>query len=67
MTTQHLDTGTILVYERGQQKQSGCSGFGQTSFSQGKMKFNFYKKQLINKSATVIFGLISIIILSYNR
>ena len=57
----------IIYIIQGWQKQSGCSSFGHTSFSQGKMKFNFYKKQLINKSATVIFGLISIIILSYNR
>ena len=48
-------------------KYHGCSGpaetvqllwFGQTSFSQGerKNKVHFYKKQVIKKSASVIFG-----------
>ena len=32
-----------------------------------KIKCNFYKKQVINKSACVIFGLVRLIILSYNR
>ena len=32
-----------------------------------KMKCNFYKKELINKSASVIFVLVRLIILSYNR
>ena len=35
-------------------------------FLKVKMKFNFYKKQVINKSASVIFGLVRLIILSYN-
>ena len=36
-------------------------------FLKVKMKFNFYKKQVINKGASVIFGLVRLIILSYNR
>ena len=36
-------------------------------FLKVKMKFNFYKKQLMNKSASVIFVLFRLIILSYNR
>ena len=51
---------------QGQQKQCGCSGFGQSSFTQGKIKLNFYKKQVLNKSASVIFGLVRLIVLSYN-
>ena len=31
--------------------------FGHTTFSQGKNKTPFYKKQAINKSARVIFSL----------
>ena len=30
-------------------------------------KFNFYKKEVINKSVSVILGLVGLIILSYNR
>ena len=36
-------------------------------FLKVKMKFKFYKKQVINKSASVIFGLVTLIILSYKR
>ena len=36
-------------------------------FLKVKMKFNFYKKQLINKSASVIFVLVRLIIFNYNR
>ena len=36
-------------------------------FLKVKMKFNFYKKQVINKSASVIFVLVKLTILSYNR
>ena len=32
-----------------------------------KMKFNFYKKQVLNKNAGVISKLLRLIILSYNR
>ena len=36
-------------------------------FLKVKMKFNFYKKQVINKSSSVIFVLVKLTILSYNR
>ena len=36
-------------------------------FLKVKIKVHFYKKQLIKKSASVIFGLVRLIILSYNR
>ena len=47
-------------------EQSGCFGFGWTSC---KNKFSFLQKanNKINMSASVIFGLIRLIILSYNR
>ena len=41
--------------------------FWQTSLCQSKSKIHFYKKQEINKSAGVIFGLVRLIVLSYNR
>ena len=31
-----------------------------------KMKFNFYEKQVLNKRACVILGLVRLILLSYN-
>ena len=48
---------------QGRRKQSGWSGFGWTTISQGKNKIRFYKKQVINKSTRVIFGLIQLVIL----
>ena len=36
-------------------------------FLKVEMKFNFYKKEVSNKSVGVIFGLVRLIILSYNR
>ena len=36
-------------------------------FLKVKITFHFYKKQVIKKSDSVIFGLTSLIILSYNR
>ena len=36
-------------------------------FSQGKNESLFYTKQVINNSASLIFGLVRLIILSYNR
>ena len=35
-------------------------------FLKVKMKFNFYKKETMNKNASVIFRLVKLIILSYN-
>ena len=52
-----------VMHIQGQQKWSSCSGFGRPSFSQGKIKFHFYKKQVIYKSASVIFELVRLIIL----
>ena len=37
-----------MVHMQGQQKRSGCSGFGRTSFSQGKNEIQFLQKA-INK------------------
>ena len=52
---------------QGWRKQSACSSFGQTSFSQAKNELPFYKKQVINKNASVIFGPARLIKLSFNR
>ena len=56
-----------IVAMQSQRKWSGCYGFGQTNFSQGKNKIPFLKKQVIKKGASVIFGLVRLIMLSYNR
>ena len=52
---------------QGRSKRSGWSGFGRTTISQGKNKVSFYKKQVINKSTRVIFGLVQLVILRYSR
>ena len=52
---------------QGRQNRSGCSGFGQTSFSQGKNKIPSLQKASNKQSASVILGLIRLIILIYNR
>ena len=36
-------------------------------FLKVKLNFNCYEKQVINKSASVIFGFVRLIILSYNK
>ena len=36
-------------------------------FLKVKVKFHFYKMPVINKSVSVIFGLVRLIILSYNK
>ena len=43
---------------QGHSKRSGWLGFGRTTISHGKNKIPFYKKQIINKSTRVIFGLL---------
>ena len=54
----------LLEDRQGRSRWSGWSGFGRTTFSQGKIKIPFYKKQLrINKSTRVIFGLSRLVIL----
>ena len=55
------------IVKQGRQKWSGCSGFGRTSFSQGKSKIPFLQKASNKQSASVILGLIRLIILNYNR
>ena len=56
----------VCMYVQGRQKQSGCSYFGRTSFSQGeKIKVHFYKKS--NKEKCLgNFGLVRLILLGYN-
>ena len=56
-----------IVILQGRRNRSGCSGFGQTSFSQGKSKIPFLQKASNKQSTSVILGLIRLIILSYNR
>ena len=58
--------GVDIHTYQGRSKRSGWSGFGWTTISQGKSKVPFYKKQVINKSTRVIFGLVQLIILQYN-
>ena len=48
------DTCRYLL--QGWRKWSGCSNFGQTSISQGKIKLHSYKKQVLNKSSSVTRG-----------
>ena len=63
-TLNHLFKNSILYLSgkvalaQGRSKQSGWSGFGRTTISQGKNKVPFYKKQVIKKSTRVIFGLV---------
>ena len=50
MTTQHLDTGTVLVYQQGQLASPVLA----RPVFKVKINFHFYKKQII-KSASVTF------------
>ena len=52
-----------VTYIKSRSKRSGWSGFGRTTISEGKTKTPFYKKQVINKSTGVIFGLVQFVIL----
>ena len=47
--------------------RSGWSGFGWTTFFKVKINFHFCKKQVINRSASVIFRFVRLIVLLYNR
>ena len=47
--------------------RAGGNGLAAPSFSHGKNKIPFCKKQVINKSVSVIFGLVGLIILNHNR
>ena len=51
----------ILVMLQDRSNWSGSSGLGRTTFSQGKHKIPFYKKQVINKGARAIFGLLGML------
>ena len=51
------------LIRQGHSNQSGLSGHGQTTFSQGINKIPFYKKQVINYGARVIFGLAKLVII----
>ena len=52
----------------GQWKWPGCFGFGMAVISQGKkLNYSFTNKQIINESASVVFGPVRLIVLSYNR
>ena len=42
-------------------------GFGRTTFIQGKNETSFLQKQAMNRSASMIFRLVRLIILLYNR
>ena len=67
-TIQLLDIAHAVRCEsQGRSKRSGWSGFGRITISQGKNKVPFYKKQVINKSTRVIFGLVQLVILRYSR
>ena len=54
---------SIIPESQSRSRRSGWSGFGRTTISQGKNKITFYKKQVINKSTRVIFGLAQLVIL----
>ena len=43
------------------------SGLAGPVFPRLKIKYHFYKKQVINKNSSVIFALVRLIILSYNK
>ena len=63
-----LTTNSVFLFtllKQGQQKWSGCSGFDQTGFSPGKIESPF-SKYVLNKSSSMIFELVRLIILSYN-
>ena len=53
--------------KQGHSRRSGWSGFGRTTISQGKNTIPFYRKQVINESTRVIFGLVQHVILQYDR
>ena len=52
----------IYIYQC-RRNRSGCSGFGRTSFSQGKNKISFLQKASNKQSASVILGLMRLIII----
>ena len=54
-----------MVHRR--RSRSGWSGFGLTTFIQGKNETSFLQKQARNRSASMIFRLVRLIIILYNR
>ena len=58
---------SFMDQKQGRSRQSGWSGFGRTTISQGKNKTPLHKKQVIGKSTGVIFGLVQLVTLRYNR
>ena len=61
------DVCTICAYCRAGRNGSAAPVLAKPVSLKVKIKFHFYNKQVINKSASVIFGLVRHIILSYNR
>ena len=59
--------GVIIVVCNNIQGQPAALVLARPFFLKVKMKFHFYKKQVINIRASVIFGLVKLIILGYNR
>ena len=43
------DTHDVVTSSQGRSRWSGWSGFDRTTISQGKNKFHFYRKQVIDK------------------
>ena len=62
-----IDTHDVVTSSQGRSRQSGWSGFGWTTISQDRNKIPFYRKQVINESTGVIFGLVKLVILQYGR
>ena len=52
-----------MAATQGRRNRSSCSGFGRTSFSQGKSKILFLQKASNKQSASMILGLIRLIML----
>ena len=57
----------LSIPTQGRSRRSGWSGFGQTTIFQGKNEIPFFRKQVINKSTRVIFGLVQLVVLRYSR
>ena len=62
-----MTTSNFPYSFQGRRKWYGCSGFCWTIFFKVIVKIHVYKKQAINKNSGVIFELVRLIILSYNR
>ena len=60
------DKCAICAYCRASRNGPAALVLAGPVFLKVKIKFHFYNKQVINKSASVIFGLVRLIVLSYN-